>query len=114
MIEGITLAAEAAAIGSSNDANVCGWHLQDFGECAVQVVRGLRAGPDGELAVGIFDGDRGVLLDGEMRIALIEESVFEDFVGFSEALIHVAEFERDAFVDVAFVAVLMNARGWRR
>jgi len=76
----------------------------------MQVVRCLRAGPDGELAVGILGGDGGVLLDGEMRVALIKESVFKDFVGFGEALIDVAEFQGDAFMDVAFIAVIVNAR----
>src|ERR1700737_4718856 len=95
VIEGIALAAEAPAIGSSNDANVRGRHLQNFGERAVQIVRSLRAGPNRELAVGIFGGHGGVLLDGEMRAALIEKSVLKDFVGFGEALIDVAEFQRD-------------------
>src|SRR5712672_2109598 len=48
-----------------------------------------------------------------MRVALIEESVFEDFVGFRKSLIDVAEFEGDAFVDVAFIAVIVDARRWR-
>src|ERR1700730_9421699 len=114
VIERIALPAEPSAIGSGNNANVRGRHLQDFSECAVQIVRSLRAGPDGELAVGIFRGDRCVLLDGQMCVALIKESVFEDFVGFGETLIDVAKFERHAFVDVAFVAVIVNARRWRR
>ena len=47
VIEGIALAAEASAIGSGDDANVRGRHFQNFGEGAMEVVRGLRAGPDG-------------------------------------------------------------------
>src|ERR1700738_2221603 len=74
VIEGIALAAEAAAVGSGDDANVRGRHLQNFGERAVQIVGSLRAGPDRELAIGIFDGHGGVLLDREMRAALVEES----------------------------------------
>ena len=58
----------------------------------MEIVGSLRARPDGQFAVGILGGDRGMLFDGEMRAALIEESVFENFVGFGEALIHVAEF----------------------
>jgi len=84
--------------------------LQDFGERAVDIVGSLRAGPNGEFAIGIFGGHGGVLLDGEMRAALVEKGVFEDFVGFCEALIDAAEFERDAFVDVAFVAVIVDSR----
>src|ERR1700740_567409 len=109
VIEGIAFAAEAPAVWSGNDANVRGWHFQDFGESAVEVVGSLRAGPDRELAIRVFRGHRGVLLDGEMRAALIEKSVFEDFIGFGEALIDVAELQRDAFVDVAFVAVIVDA-----
>src|SRR5882672_8297825 len=75
-------------------------------------MRSLRAGPDGELAVGILGGDGGVLLDGEMRVALIEESIFEDFVSFGETLVDIAEFQCDSFVDVAFVAVIVDARRW--
>jgi len=45
-----------------------------------------------------------------MGVALIEKSVFEDFVGFGESLIDIAEFQRDAFVNIAFIAVIMNAR----
>src|SRR6202790_325270 len=44
-----------------------------------------------------------------MGAALIEESVFEDFVGFGETVCDVAEGQRDAFVDVAFFAVIVNA-----
>src|SRR6266852_9879009 len=76
-------------------------------------MRSLRAGPNGELAVGIFGGHGGVLLDGEMGAALVEESVFEYFVSIGKALIDVAEFQRDPFVNIAFVAVIVNARGGR-
>src|ERR1700730_12647151 len=110
VIEGIALSAESAAVRSGDDANVRGWHLQDFGESVMEVVRSLLAGPNGEFAVGIFGGQRSVLLNGEMRAALVEKSIFEDFVGFSEALVNVSEFEGDAFVDVAFVAVIVDAR----
>src|SRR5438445_10742697 len=77
----------------------------------MQVVRGLRAGPNRELAIRIFRGHRSVLFDGQMRVALIEESVFEDFVSLREAVLNVAEFQGDTFVDVAVVAVIMDARG---
>src|SRR5712664_806055 len=92
MIEGITFAAESSAVGSGDDANVRGRHLQNLGECAVDVMGSLRAGPNGELAVGIFGGHGGVLLDGEMGAALVEKSVFEYFVSFGKALIDIAEF----------------------
>ena len=110
VIERIALASEAAAIRSRDDANMRGRHLQDFGERAMQVVRGLGAGPNGEFAVGIFSRHRGVLLDGEMRAALVEKSVFEDFVFFGETLVDIAEFQGNTLVDVAFIAVLVNTR----
>jgi len=110
VIEGIALAAEASAIGSGADANVRGRHVQNFRESAVEIVWGLRAGPDGQFSVGVFDGYGGVLLDREMGAALVEENVFEDFVGFGEGFFNVAEFEGDAFVDVAFFAVIVDAR----
>ncbi len=109
VIEGIAFAAEAAAVRRGDNPNVRGRHLQDFGESAMEIVGSLRAGPDSEFAVGIFGSDGGVLLDGQMRAALIEKSVFEDFVGFGEALIDVAELQRDALVDVAFIAVVVDA-----
>jgi hypothetical protein len=109
VIEGITFATEASAVGSGADTNVRGGHVENFGESAMEIVRGLRAGPDGQFPIGVFDGYGGVLLDGEMRAALVEKSVFEDFVGFGEGFFNVAEFEGDAFVDVAFLAVVVNA-----
>ena len=42
VIEGIALAAKAAAVWSCDHANVTGGHLQNFGECAMNVVRRLR------------------------------------------------------------------------
>jgi len=87
-----------------------GRHLQNFGESAMKVVRGLGAGPDGQLSIGIFCGDGGVLLDGKMRAALVEKSVFKDFVGFGERFFNIAEFQGDALMNVAFFAVLVNAR----
>src|SRR5882762_10846774 len=48
-----------------------------------------------------------------MRVALIEERVFEDFVSFGETLVDIAEFQCDSFVDVALVAVIVDARRWR-
>ena len=52
----------------------------------------------------------GVLLDRQMRAALIEKSVFEDFVGFGKAFLHIAKLQRHALVNVAFFAVIVNAR----
>src|SRR6267378_2380131 len=65
VIERVALPAEASAIGRGADANMRGRHLQDFGESAMKVVRGLGARPDRKLPFGILNGDGGVLLDGK-------------------------------------------------
>src|ERR1019366_9985389 len=48
VIEGIGLAAEAAAVGHGHDANMRGPHLERFGERAMYVVRSLRTRPENE------------------------------------------------------------------
>src|SRR6202030_978958 len=101
VLERIALSAESAAVGSGDHANMRGRNLEDFRESAVKIVGSLRAGPDGEFTFGIFCGKCGVLFDGEMSAALIEKSILEDFVGFVEAGVDVAEFERDALVNIS-------------
>src|ERR1700674_3577948 len=110
MIEGIALSAKASAVGRGADANMRGRHLQNLGQSAVKVVRCLRAGPDCKLPFGILDGDGGVLLDGKMRASLVEKNVFKDFVGFGERFFNITEFQGDALVNIAFFAVLVDAR----
>ncbi len=44
-----------------------------------------------------------------MRVALVEERIFEDFVGFGEALLDIAKLKSDALVNVAFLAVIVDA-----
>ena len=67
----------------------------------MHVVRHLGARPERELAVGIDRGDRRVLLDREVRVALEEERVLEDVIGLRQRLVDVAELERLQPVDVA-------------
>ena len=81
VVERIALAAEAAAVGRGDDADVRGRHRERLGERAMQVVRRLRARVDDELAVGILRRDRRVLLDRQVRVALEEEHIVEDAVG---------------------------------
>ena len=76
----------------------------------MQVVRRLGARDDDQLAVAVLVGDRRVLLEREMRVALVEEDVLEDVVRGGERLVDVAELHRDPLVDVAFVAVVVDAR----
>src|SRR3989475_8489452 len=109
VIEGIALSAKASAIGRGADANMRGRHLQNFGESAMKVVRGLGAGPDRKLPFGIPNGDGGVLLDGKMRAALVEKNVFKDFVGFGERLFNIAEFQGDALMNVDRKSTRLNS-----
>ena len=87
-----------------------GPHLERFGERAVHVVRSLRTRPEYEFSVGIFRRHRGVLLDRQVRVALVEERVFEHLVGVGERLLHIPEAKRNGFVNVALVAVIVDAR----
>src|SRR5437667_9800664 len=66
MIERVALAAEAAAVGRRNDADVRCRHVERLSERAMNVVRGLRARPQNQLAVGIPGGDGGMLFDRQM------------------------------------------------
>jgi hypothetical protein len=70
----------------------------------------LRAAVDDELAVGIAQRDARVLLERQMRVPLEEEHVVEHVIGGGDCLVHVAELQRDDLVDIAFVAVVVNAR----
>src|SRR5438128_1367010 len=76
VVEGVALAAEAAAVGRGDDAYVRRRHLKSFGERAVDVVRRLRGSPERELVVGVEVRDRRVLLHREVCVALVEENVF--------------------------------------
>ena len=110
VIERVALAAEAAAVGCRDDADVRGRHGQRLRERPVHVVRRLCARPEHELAVGILCGDRCVLLDRQVGVALIEEGVLEYAIRIGERLLDVAEAQRHGLVNVAGVAVLVNAR----
>ena len=108
VIERIAFPSEAATVGSGDDANVRGRHFEDLGKSAMEIMRGLRAGPDGQLAIGILDGHRSVLLDGEMGVALKEKSVLENFISLGKAFFHIAEFQRHKFMNISLFAVFVN------
>ena len=110
VVEGIALAAEAAAVGRGDDADVRRRHRQRLGERAMQVMRRLRAGIDDELAVRVLQRHGRVLFDRQMRIALEEEHIVEHVIGAVDRLIDIAELQRHGFVDVAVVAVVVDAR----
>ena len=110
VVERIALAAEAAAVGRGDDADVRRRHRQRLGEGAVQVVRRLRARVDHELAVRVLQRHGRVLFDRQMGIALEEKHIVEDVIGAVDRLIDIAELERHGFVHVAVVAVVVNPR----
>ena len=58
----IALAAEAAAVGRGDDADLRRGHLQHARQLPVQVVRVLRARADQQLAVALHRGERRLLL----------------------------------------------------
>src|SRR5215213_2981309 len=110
VVEGVTLSAEAAAVGRGDDAYVRGGHPQSLRERAVYVVRRLGRRPERELFVGVVVRDGRVLLHRQVRVALVEEYVFAHDIGLAEALVHVAELKVDVLVYVAAVAVVVYAR----
>src|SRR5258708_40144290 len=91
VIERIALPAKTASVRCSDHANVSRRHFQNFGQCAMEIVRSLRAGPDGQLSIGILDGHRSVLLDGKMGVSLKEKSVLEKFICLGKAFLHVSK-----------------------
>ncbi len=108
VMERIAFTTETAAVGRGDHPNMCGRHFQYLGERAMEIMRSLRAGPDGQLAIGILDGHRGMLLDGKMGVALEEKSVFEDFIGLSKPVFDVAELQRHELMNIAFFTVFVN------
>ncbi len=110
VVAGIALAAEAASVGHRDNADVRRRHLQHARELAVQVVRVLRAALDHQLAVALDRGERGLLLHRQVRVALVEEQVLEHVLRFRQRLVDVAELVGLVAVDVALLAVVVNAR----
>src|SRR5690242_314397 len=91
VVEGIAFAAETATVWCGNYANVRRRHFKHFRQRAMQIMRCLRTRPDGQLAVGVLDGHRSMLLDGKVRVSLIKEGVLENFLRFRKSLLHVSE-----------------------
>ncbi len=109
VVEGVAFAAEAAAVRGCDHADMRGRHVERFGQRAVNIVRRLSARPERQLAVGILDRDRRVLLDGQVRAALIKERVLEDAIGGRQPLVCVAKPKRDNLVNVAARGVIVDA-----
>ena len=72
----------------------------------------LCARPDGQLSIGILDGYGGVLLDGKMRVSLVEKSVLKNLICFGKPFLDVSELQGHELVNVSFLAVFVNARLW--
>ena len=85
-------------------------NLQHLGERAVDVVRRLRRRVDGHAVVVLGHRYRRVLLHRQVGVAVVEEDVLEDLVGRREPGLQVAELQRHPLVDVAAVAVVVDAR----
>ncbi len=107
--ERIALAAEAAAVRRGDDADAGGRELEHLRQRAVHVVRCLGAAPQGELAVGGPLRHGRMLLHRQVGVALVEEQILAHQVGPREARLHVAELEVNEFVEVAAVAVIVDA-----
>ena len=110
VIERIALTAKAPAIWRGNHANVTGGKLKHFRQRAMHVVRSLRRTPQRQLLIGIKVGHRRMLFHRQMSVAFVEESVFANQVCFGKTFVNVTEFKRDFLVNVAAVAVFVNAR----
>ena len=109
VIEGIALATEPTTVGASDDPYSCGGQSQHLGQRAVQVVRCLGRGVDGD-PIGFLGQSYGcVLLHRQVSIALEVHDVLEDLIRFFEASIDIAELHRQLLVQVALIAVLMDA-----
>ena len=109
MAERIALAAEAAAVRRGDDADARGRELEHFGQRPVHVMRRLGAAPQRELAVGGPLRHGRVLLHRQVGVALVEEQVLAHQVSPREARLHVAELEVNELVEVAAVAVVVDA-----
>ena len=107
----IALAAEAAAV-RRRDPRGCARReaLKHAGEQAVHVVRHLGRRPERELAFTVNRGDGCVLLDRRTGVAFVEEKIFEDVICSFQRFVDVAELERLQPVDVAELAVGMDAQ----
>src|SRR5256885_10713172 len=80
----------------------------------MEIMRSLRAGPNGQLSIRVLDGHGSMLLDGKMGVSLKEKSVLKNFIGFGKAFFHVAKLQCHELVNVPLFAVLVDARFWSR
>src|SRR5213079_414431 len=104
------LAAEATTVGGCDYANARGGQLQNLGQRTMHVVGRLRRRPERELLIRRPQRDGGMLLHREVRTPFEEEEILPHHVALGDASVGIAELQIDEFVEVAAVAVVVNAR----
>ncbi len=110
VVEGIALAAEAAAVRTGDHADSGGRDVEHLGQRAMDVVRRLGRGVDRHPVDVLGNRDGRVLLHGDVGVALVEGVVLEHQIRFGEGAFDVAELERRQLVHVAAgPAVVVNA-----
>ena len=109
VVEGVGLAAEAAAVGRRYHADAVRRHCKRAGHLAVQVVRRLGGGPQRQPAVGIERRGGRVLLQRQVRVPLVEEHVLEHAVGSGERRLDISKGKVRQPVDVRPFAVVVDA-----
>ena len=110
MAEGITLPPETASVGTRDDPDARGRHLQYLGQCTLHIVRGLRGTPERQLVICGVTSQGCVLLHWEVCTPTVEEEILAHQVCLLESLFHIAKLEADELVQVSTVAVVVNAR----
>ncbi len=100
-VERLALASEGAAHQRLEDPHLRLIQLQHPRQLAVQVVRHLGRGPDGEPADAVPEADRAVRLDRRVRRALEEVLALDDDVRGLHQPVDVPELEVDLLRDVA-------------
>ncbi len=112
--EGVGFPAKAAADVGGDYTHVGLREFEYLADFAVNVVRRLGRGPEGELAadgvagVGFPAGDTGVRFQGGVVVALVVEPVLAGIIGLGKARLHVAKFIVDGFVDVAGAGLVVD------
>ena len=112
------LAAEAAADQRLDDADLRHLHFEDDAELVLEIVGNLRGRPDGEAAlpaglrIEFESGESGMRLHRGVRYFVGDVAAFDDFVGFGEAFIGIAEDVVIVLFDIVR-ALLVNEIGFR-
>ena len=74
----------------------------------MDVMRRLGGGPERQLAVGTEVRERGVLLEREVRVALVEKEIVVHPVRPGESGVEISKLHRDELVKVVAVAVFVD------